>query len=110
MQRPFHPVRKVTDPSGYEWELYVSRGALPACKDGYNSWLDEASPGDGPSVLLQIPFAIAGFLWSSVLSPMLRFVVLLPFAMIKGRRSGASEDRGDLLLSRARDANLDDDS
>ena len=33
---------------------------------------------------------LLGFLWSSVLSPLLRFVLLYPYALLKGRRSRAA--------------------
>jgi len=90
MRRPFKPVRTVTDPTGETWELYVSRVALPAWKQGgYNSLLDEPAMGGGwgRDSVLELPFALIGFLWSSILVPFLRLLFLTPFAVVKGRRS-----------------------
>jgi hypothetical protein len=88
MRRPFRPARKVIDPQGQEWELYVSRVVLPGWKEGgYNGLVDNSSPGDGEAFLLEIPFALVGFLWSSILLPLLRFLCFTPFAIIRGRRS-----------------------
>jgi hypothetical protein len=91
MPRPFRPARKVTDPQGQEWELYVSRVVLPSWKQGgYNGLVDNSSPADGELFLLEIPFALAGFLWSSILLPLTRFLFLTPFAIVRGRRSKAA--------------------
>lgn len=92
MARPFRPRRRVTDPSGQEWELYVSRVALPQWKEGeYDGWVgDGASRIEGPLFLLELPFAVVDFLWSSILVPLLRLLFLAPFAVIKGRRSQAA--------------------
>ena len=85
---PFRPARQVTDPQGQEWELYVSRVAPPAWKEGgYNSLVDSPPILPGPLILLDLPLAFLGFLWSSILMPFLRFVLLTPFAVVKGRRS-----------------------
>jgi hypothetical protein len=88
---PFRAVRKVTDPAGTEWELYVSRYVLPEWRQGdYNSWVDEGpieTPQFAPLMLMQVPFMLLGFLWSAVISPLLRFVFLFPYAFVKGRRS-----------------------
>lgn len=84
--RPFRPSRKVVDPQGQEWELYVSRFAVPAWKEGEYNDPDMLGTG-GVGTLIEIPFALVGFLWSSILVPLLRFVFVMPFAVIKGRRS-----------------------
>jgi hypothetical protein len=90
VRRPFRPVRTVTDPFGYEWELYVSRFVPPAWKgDSDGSWHDDASPRDGPFLLLELPFVVVDFLWLSILRPVLRFALLTPFAVVKGRRTRA---------------------
>jgi hypothetical protein len=90
MRLPFRPRRKVIDPWGSEWELRVSRVVLPVWKEGaYNSF-DDASPIDGPAFMLELPIALLGFVWSSILLPMLRFVILTPFAIVRGRRTQAA--------------------
>ncbi len=92
MQRPFQPRRKVTDPSGQEWELYISRVALPEWKDGeYNSWGEDPMPFASPAILLELPIMLISFLWSSILAPLLRVVFLTPFAVVRGRRSHAAQ-------------------
>lgn len=83
----FRPVRTVTSPSGEYWEIYVSKTALPAWKDGRGG--DFESTGDLRGDLLMLPFAIAGVVWSSILAPLLRFLALLPVAVVRGRRSRA---------------------
>ncbi len=86
----FRPARTVTGPSGDYWELYVSKTALPAWKQG--RYGDHEFSGCGPFGNLgpiELPFALASFLWSSILLPLLRFVVVLPVAVLRGRRSRA---------------------
>lgn len=96
MRRPFRPVRIVTDPAGDEWELYISRIAVPDWREGaYNDWVDGtgdmlATPQTAELMLLELPFAFVGFLWSSILVPALRLVFLTPLAIVKGRRSHAA--------------------
>jgi hypothetical protein len=88
MPRPFRPARTVTDPQGQQWELYVSRAAVPSWKEGgYDGLLDNASPADGAAILFEIPLAIVGFLWSCILLPLLRFLALTRIAILRGRRS-----------------------
>jgi hypothetical protein len=87
----FRPSRKVRDPAGQEWELYVSRVALPAWREAPSTALGSPPAGriGAPLFVLGLPFAFVGFLWSGVLRPGLRFFVLLPAAAVKGHRSGA---------------------
>jgi hypothetical protein len=40
--------------------------------------------------LLDLPLALVGFVWSSILMPLLRLVFLTPFAVVKGRRSNTA--------------------
>jgi hypothetical protein len=82
----------VTDPAGNEWELYVSRIEAPQWKEGNPSGFGDDGPSafDGPLFLLDIPLAVVGFLWSSIVVPLLRFAVLMPFAVVRGRRSHAA--------------------
>jgi hypothetical protein len=97
MRRPFRPLRTVTDPEGDLWELYVSRIAAPDWREGgYNPWVDGLG-GDPPSnpataelMLLELPFAFVGFLWSSIVVPALRLLFLTPIAAVRGRRSHAA--------------------
>jgi hypothetical protein len=81
----------VTDPSGQQWELYVSRAPLPAWKEGNNNgWNDDPMFG-GPAVLVELPLMLISFVWSSILAPLLRVLFLTPFAVVRGRRSQAAQ-------------------
>lgn len=97
MRRPFRPVQTVIDPEGDRWELYVSRIAVPDWRDGgYNALVDSlgqdmmSTPVTAELMLLDLPFAFVGFVWSSIIVPALRLVFLTPLAVIKGRRSHAA--------------------
>jgi hypothetical protein len=83
----FRPVRTVTSPSGDYWEIYVSRTALPEWREGSGG--DWEPTGNGRFDLLSLPFALLGAVWSTIVSPLLRFTVLLPIAWFRGRRSRA---------------------
>jgi hypothetical protein len=88
MRLPFQPVRTVTDPNGRQWELYLTKTVVPEWSEGgYNSLVDDPQPLLG---ILSLPLMLLGFLWSSILSPLLRFVLLYPYALLKGRRSRAA--------------------
>jgi len=85
----FRPARTVTDPSGTYWELFVSKTALPAWKQGDSG---DAGFFGGRMVgfdLLSVPFAVLGALWSVLVFPAVRFLALLPGGFVKGRRSRA---------------------
>jgi hypothetical protein len=83
----FAPARTVTGPAGEYWELYLSKTALPSWKQGR---VGSGEPTGLPEFdLLALPFVVVGFLWSSILSPLLRFTVLLPGSIVRGRRSRA---------------------
>src|SRR5438128_10185447 len=62
----FRPARTVTGPSGEYWELYVSKTALPAWKEG-----DAGDSGGSETYfdLLELPFAIVSAIWSGILVP-----------------------------------------
>lgn len=83
----FRPARTVTGPSGDYWELYVSKTALPGWKEGRAG--DDFDPADLPFGLINLPFMLLGAIWSTILLPLFRILVLLPFAVAKGRRSRA---------------------
>lgn len=87
----FRPRRTVRDPFGQEWELYVSRVAPPAWREAPSTALGVAPVGrlGAGLFVIGLPFAFASFLWGGVLRPALRFAVLLPPAMLRGRRSNA---------------------
>lgn len=80
------PTRKVTDPKGREWEIYVSRYAPP-------KW--HPSDYDSPQALVPIPAVVLFdvltafplFLYHEIISPVLRFLVLTPYLVVTGRRS-----------------------
>jgi hypothetical protein len=77
----FRPVRKVTSPSGDYWELYVSKTALPTWREGdggFEPGIEAVNPNFG---LVELPLMILGFIWSSILVPLMRIVVLLPIAL-----------------------------
>ena len=84
----FRPARTVTGPRGEYWELYVSKTALPAWREREPGGL-EYGTGDARSDLLELPFMLVSALWGMLIAPLLRFVVLLPFAFVRGRRSRA---------------------
>lgn len=82
----FRPTRKVTDPDGNEWEIYVSRYVVPKWQPGdYDSiWDDPAFRGlMFIGFLLEIP----RFLWHEILMPSLRFLVVTPYRYLRGRHS-----------------------
>ena len=87
----FRPARTVTTPSGDYWELYVSKTAVPAWNDRSDD-VGAGPPTTLPSAeldLLAAPFVLLGILWSSLVVPLLRFLVVLPFSYARGRRSRA---------------------
>jgi hypothetical protein len=83
----FRPARTVTGPSGDYWEIYLSKTALPAWKEGRSG--DADLTGNPRIDLLMLPVAVLGVLWSQLVVPLLRFSVLLPVAVVRGRRSRA---------------------
>lgn len=84
----FRPARTVTGPHGEYWELYVSKTALPAWREREPSGLEYGS-GDVRGDLLELPFMLVSALWGMLIAPLLRFVVLLPVSVVRGRRSRA---------------------
>ena len=82
----FRPARTATGPDGY-WEIYVSKTALPAWIEGRGG--DRDFTNDQPFDLLTLPFTLLGVLWSILVRPLLRFLVFLPVAVVRGRRSRA---------------------
>jgi hypothetical protein len=89
VHKPFGPDRVVTGPDGRRWELYVSKVVLPEWAGG-SSPLEDPLLIPGPPMLLQIPIMFLGFLWSAVVSPLLRFLFLYPVALTKGIHSRAA--------------------
>lgn len=87
----FRPARTVTGPTGDYWEIYVSKTALPGWKQGQSGADFDYGGAVGANQLdlLELPFMLASFLWSNLLVPLGRFVLLLPFAFLRGRRSRA---------------------
>lgn len=84
----FRPARTVTGPHGDYWELYVSKTALPAWREGRAGSFEDGFP-DPRGDLLQLPFMLVGAVWGMLIAPLLRFLVLLPVAVVRGRRSRA---------------------
>jgi len=83
------PARTVTTPSGDYWELYVSKTALPAWREGNSGFQPGMEFTYGTVGLFEIPFMVLSFLWSSILVPLGRILVLLPISVARGRRSHA---------------------
>ncbi len=48
-----------------------------------------ATPLGAEMMVASFPLAVASFIWSDLVMPIVRFVVLLPIAIVRGRRSGA---------------------
>lgn len=87
----FRPACVVRDPLGQEWELYVSRFVPPGWKQG-GGGMDGSlivAPRVGVLYAAAIPLALLGFIWACVLLPLIRFFILLPVAVVRGRRSQA---------------------
>lgn len=78
----------MTSPTGDYWELYVSKTALPAWRGG-DSDLSYFETGTVQGDLLQLPVILASILWTTVVMPLTRALVLLPVSMVRGRRSRA---------------------
>jgi hypothetical protein len=78
----------VTSPTGDYWEIYVSKTALPGWRGGDGD-LSYFETGTAQGDLLQLPVVIVSILWTTVLMPLARAMVLLPVSMMRGRRSRA---------------------
>ena len=98
----------MTSPDGDYWELYVSKTALPPWK---GRAIDDDFGWDG--TLLGLPTALAAAVWSSLVLPLGRVVMLLPPALVRGRRSRAVRieavkdfPRREVLLWTTTDGNL----
>lgn len=85
----FRPARTVTGPHGEHWELYVSKTALPAWREGKPGAAEDGFVTGTRGDLLELPFMLVSAVWGMLISPLLRFVVLLPAAVVRGRRSRA---------------------
>jgi hypothetical protein len=84
------PTRRVTDPKGDEWELYVLRYQQPSWQPGDPNSLTEDYAMEMRHPVGLVVFMIVdliSFLFHHVLVPLVRFLVTLPFAIVKGRRS-----------------------
>lgn len=93
------------DPSGEHSGLFVSRTAPVGWKQGvYDDPLGDSVGIEG--ALVELPFMLVGFLWSSILMPMLRIALLGPFAVVRGRRSGAAWIRAVTLYGESRETRM----
>lgn len=79
----FRPARTVSGPGGQYWEIYASKLILPSWREGNGG--DWDTSGDGRFDLLSLPLALLGALWAILLAPLLRFLALLPFALLRRR-------------------------
>jgi hypothetical protein len=86
MRLPFQPVRRVSDPSGETWEIYVVRmapiGQLQPLSQG-----SAASLMVRDEIVAAAPMALLSFIWSCLLVPLVRLLVRAPIAAVRGRRS-----------------------
>ena len=83
----FRPARTVSTPSGDYFELYASKLVLPPWREGQGG--DWEASDDPRWDLFTLPLAVLGVLWSILVAPLLRFLALLPFALVRGRRTHA---------------------
>ena len=79
----FRPARKVSGPGGDYWELYASKTALPTWRE---AGIHIRRSGDP---ILDIPIVVFSVLWGILVAPLLLLLVLLPVAVVRGRRSRA---------------------
>jgi hypothetical protein len=79
----FRPARKVSCPNGDYWELYASKTALPSWR---KAGIHVRRSGDP---ILDIPIVVFSVLWALLVEPFLLLFVLLPAAVVRGRRSRA---------------------
>jgi hypothetical protein len=79
----FRPARKVSCPNGDYWELYASKTALPSWR---KAGIHVRRCGD---TILDIPIVVFSVLWALLVEPFLLLFVLLPAAVVRGRRSRA---------------------
>jgi hypothetical protein len=73
--------RTVSSPSGEYWEIYVSKLILPPWREGQGGEWD--SSGNAPFDVLSLLFSFFGALWAILIAPLLRFLALLPVAMVR---------------------------
>lgn len=84
----FWAKRKVRDPRGEWWELYVTRTAMPHDPNAPGAYSRNTKLMDDPlgfGWLLGIPLAIIQFVGSSIVMPVLGLL----FSYGRGRRTGA---------------------
>jgi hypothetical protein len=77
------PARKVSGPNGDYWELYASKTRLPTWRDAA---IHVSRSGDP---IFDIPIVVFSVLWGLLVAPLLFVLVLLPLAVVRGRRSRA---------------------
>lgn len=85
----FRPVRTVTSRSGQYWELYVSKTTLPEWREGSVGAFESEPLGGGGFGPFELLLGLPAAVWGGLVRPLLRVVVLLPFAWMRGRRSRA---------------------
>ena len=77
------PARKVSGPAGEYWELYAAKTRLPTWRD---ATIQISRSGDP---IFDIPIVVFSVLWGLLVAPLLLVLVLLPVAIVRGRRSRA---------------------
>jgi hypothetical protein len=77
----------VSGPSGEYWEIYVSKLILPPWREGQGG--DWDSSGNAQFDLLSFLFSFFGAVWAIVIAPLLRFLALLPLALVRRRHTHA---------------------
>jgi hypothetical protein len=84
------PARRVTSPSGDEWEIYVSKTKLPAWRGSdADDAFDLSGYGSAQFDVLELPIMVIAFVWANILVPLTRMLVLMPLAVVRGHRSRA---------------------
>ena len=95
----FRPARRVAGPHGQAWEIYVTRTKAPAWSPiGYSSPGEDlvgsgmgmgANPVLAETALVSMLFMIPQFILFDVIWPVVRYLLVLPFAFVRGRRTEA---------------------
>jgi hypothetical protein len=73
----------VSGPGGDYWELYASKTRLPTWRDAA---IHVSRSGDP---IFDIPIVVFSVLWGLLVAPLFFVLVLLPLAVVRGRRSRA---------------------
>jgi hypothetical protein len=84
----FRPARKVTDPNGRDWEIYVSRSELPKWRPAGGDYDNTVSSWWWLEPLAHTILLLPLFLLYQIVVPLVRALAELPGIIVRGRRSG----------------------